>query len=53
MERGTMQNRIIGISDMSSGLAKNLVQNGFEASGHDLKSTRMDGFEAMGGKQCR
>ena len=48
-----MQTRIIGISDMGSGLAKNLIQNGFEASGHDFKSMHMDVFEAMGGKQCR
>ena len=53
MELGKVQTGIIGIGDMGSSFAKNLIQNGFEMSGHDLKSTRVDAFTAMGGKQCR
>ena len=52
MKGKEMQTGIIGIGDMGSGLAKNLIQNGFEVSGHDLKPTRMDAFEAMGGKRA-
>ena len=41
---------VIGIGDMGSGLAKNLIQNGFQVTGHDLKPERMEEFEAMGGR---
>jgi putative dehydrogenase len=40
---------IIGIGDMGSGLAKNLIANSFGVTGIDLKPERMSAFEAMGG----
>ncbi len=40
---------IIGIGDMGSGIAKNLLANGFEVTGFDLKPDRMAAFEKMGG----
>lgn len=40
---------VIGLGDMGSGLAKNLIANGFETSGFDLSSERMDAFGALGG----
>ncbi len=41
---------VIGLGDMGSGLAKNLLKNNFEVAGFDLSSSRMDAFAAMGGK---
>ncbi len=41
---------VIGLGDMGSGLAKNLVAEGFETSGFDLSAARMQAFEALGGK---
>ncbi|MEX0309475.1 MAG: NAD(P)-dependent oxidoreductase, partial [Tateyamaria sp.] len=40
---------VIGLGDMGSGLAKNLIKNGFETSGFDLSETRMTAFTDMGG----
>lgn len=40
---------IIGIGDMGSGLAKNLIKHGYHVTGVDLKPERMDAFVAMGG----
>ena len=40
---------VIGIGDMGSGLAKNLMQNGFDVTGIDLKPERMAAFAEMGG----
>jgi 3-hydroxyisobutyrate dehydrogenase-like beta-hydroxyacid dehydrogenase len=41
---------VIGLGDMGSGLAKNLIAGGFEAVGFDLSRERMTAFKAMGGK---
>ncbi|MEP3276049.1 MAG: NAD(P)-dependent oxidoreductase [Stappiaceae bacterium] len=41
---------VIGLGDMGSGLAKNLLKNGFEVTGFDLSAERMDAFVAMGGE---
>ena len=41
---------IIGLGDMGSGLAKNLIHNGFETTGLDLSEERMAAFVSMGGK---
>ncbi|WP_281994849.1 NAD(P)-dependent oxidoreductase [Ruegeria faecimaris] len=41
---------VIGLGDMGSGLAKNLIKNGFETSGFDLSVTRMAAFADMGGR---
>jgi len=40
---------VIGLGDMGSGLAKNLIANGFETRGFDLSPDRMSAFEAKGG----
>lgn len=44
---------IIGIGDMGSGLAKNLIRNGFLVTGIDLKPERLEAFVAMGGKAAQ
>lgn len=44
---------VIGLGDMGSGLAKNLIANGFETKGFDLSSDRMNAFTAMGGIAAR
>jgi putative dehydrogenase len=41
---------VIGLGDMGSGLAKNLIENGFETTGLDLSEERMAAFDKMGGK---
>lgn len=40
---------VVGIGNMGSGLAKNLIKAGYQVHGHDLLSERMSEFEAMGG----
>jgi len=44
-----MRTGVIGLGDMGSGLAKNLIANGFETSGYDLSAERMATFSALGG----
>ena len=39
-----MTTGVIGLGDMGSGLAKNLIANGFEVTGRDLKHDRMAAF---------
>ncbi|MGI9366508.1 MAG: NAD(P)-dependent oxidoreductase [Rhizobiaceae bacterium] len=41
---------VIGLGDMGSGLARNLIKNGFETYGFDLSKDRMDTFEEFGGQ---
>lgn len=41
---------IIGIGDMGSGLAKNLIAKGFGVTGVDIDPKRQDAFIAMGGQ---
>ena len=43
---------VIGIGDMGSGLAKNLIAAGFEVVGHDLDPVRLATFAEMGGIGC-
>ena len=43
---------VIGLGDMGSGLAKNLIKAGFETSGIDLDPKRLAAFEAMGGQSA-
>ncbi|MEM6387617.1 MAG: NAD(P)-dependent oxidoreductase [Pseudomonadota bacterium] len=45
-----MKTGVIGLGDMGSGLAKNLLAHGFEVAGLDLLPERMAAFEAMGGR---
>lgn len=40
---------IIGIGDMGSGIALNLIKNGFSVTGIDLLPERMEAFVGMGG----
>ena len=40
---------VIGLGDMGSGLAKNLLKHNFVTVGLDLSSARMDAFKALGG----
>ena len=40
---------LVGIGDMGSGLAKNLLKAGFDVYGLDLNPDRMKAFTAMGG----
>ncbi len=41
---------VVGIGDMGSGLAKNLIAGGFEVAGFDLLEHRMAAFFEMGGR---
>ncbi|MEO1779939.1 MAG: NAD(P)-dependent oxidoreductase, partial [Pseudomonadota bacterium] len=41
---------VIGIGDMGSGLAKNLIANGYETWGIDLLESRQRAFANMGGQ---
>jgi 3-hydroxyisobutyrate dehydrogenase-like beta-hydroxyacid dehydrogenase len=41
---------VIGLGDMGSGLARNLIGNGFETTGLDLSEARMKAFVALGGR---
>ena len=44
---------VIGLGDMGSGLAKNLLSNGFSVFGMDLKPERQAAFTDMGGMLVR
>ncbi|SFS58035.1 putative dehydrogenase [Sulfitobacter marinus] len=41
---------VIGLGDMGSGLAKNLIANGFETHGLDLDPVRVAAFKDLGGQ---
>ena len=41
---------VIGLGDMGIGMAENLLKNGFQVTGYDLSSARLESFEKMGGK---
>ena len=43
---------VIGLGDMGSGLAKNLLGAGFTVCGLDLDPKRLQAFEAIGGIKC-
>ena len=40
---------VIGLGDMGSGLARNLIQQKFETTGFDLDQQRLEAFSALGG----
>ena len=44
---------VIGLGDMGSGLAKNLINKGFETVGFDLSQKRIEEFKAIGGNPAR
>ena len=41
---------VVGLGDMGSGLAKNLIKGGFDVSGLDLSPDRMAALKDMGGR---
>ncbi len=41
---------VIGLGDMGSGLARNLIKAGFQTTGFDLDRARLDAFAEMGGQ---
>ncbi|MEM9393113.1 MAG: NAD(P)-dependent oxidoreductase [Pseudomonadota bacterium] len=43
---------VIGLGDMGSGLAKNLLKAGFEVAGFDLSSSRLAALSEMGGQSA-
>lgn len=43
---------IIGLGDMGSGLAKNLIKAGFKTYGVNRSAARLKAFEALGGTTC-
>jgi len=47
---------LVGLGDMGIGLAKNLLKNGFELAGYDIRQDRRDQLTRLGGKaaaNCR
>ena len=40
---------VIGLGDMGSGIALNLIKNGFKVFGSDLLPARQQAFKNMGG----
>lgn len=48
-----MKAGVIGLGDMGSGLAKNLIQNGFETFGFDIDENRLAQFAKAGGHACQ
>lgn len=46
-----MQVGVVGLGDMGSGLAKNLIINGYQTNGLDLSEERMAAFVEMGGNR--
>lgn len=47
-----MRTGVVGLGDMGSGLAKNLLANGFEVAGFDLIKDRLDAFGTVGGNMA-
>ena len=41
---------VVGLGDMGSGLAKNLIAAGLQTAGCDLSEQRMAAFAEMGGQ---
>ena len=48
-----MRTGVIGIGDMGSGLAKNLIADGFTVTGHDIDPARMEAFITLGGTPAK
>ena len=48
-----MRAGVIGLGDMGSGLAKNLIANGFATTGFDLSARRLDALSELGGTAAR
>ncbi len=45
-----MKAGVIGLGDMGSGLARNLLKNGFSVTGRDIDPKRVEAFREMGGE---
>jgi 3-hydroxyisobutyrate dehydrogenase-like beta-hydroxyacid dehydrogenase len=41
---------LVGLGDMGSGMAKNLIKNGYPTYGFDLSPQRLSAFEELGGR---
>ena len=48
-----MKAGVVGIGDMGSGLAKNLIASGFSTWGYDPDPHRAEAFAALGGTLCK
>lgn len=48
-----MKTGVIGLGDMGSGLAKNLMKSGFSVTGLDLDPGRLKAFEEAGGRPAK
>ncbi len=44
-----MRTGVVGLGDMGSGLAKNLIASGFQVAGYDLDPKRIEAFGSLGG----
>jgi 3-hydroxyisobutyrate dehydrogenase-like beta-hydroxyacid dehydrogenase len=47
---------IVGLGDMGIGMSKNIIQNGFDLTGFDLRAERLEMLSTLGGKpaaSCR
>ena len=47
---------LVGLGDMGIGMATNLLKNGFELTGYDLREERLEMLSQLGGKpatSCR
>ncbi|WP_299392878.1 NAD(P)-dependent oxidoreductase [Pelagibius sp.] len=44
---------VVGLGDMGSGLAKNLIAKGLQTAGFDLSEQRMNAFTEMGGQAAQ
>lgn len=53
MNRQIKRAGVIGLGDMGSGLARNLIASGFETTGLDISPDRMNAFAEMGGKAAQ
>ncbi len=48
-----MKAGVIGLGDMGSGLARNLIKAGFTTTGFDLDQARLDAFAKFGGQPAK
>jgi 3-hydroxyisobutyrate dehydrogenase-like beta-hydroxyacid dehydrogenase len=51
-EGGVMLMGVVGLGEMGSGIARNLLKAGFKTYGYDLRSDRTSAFVEAGGRAC-
>jgi L-threonate 2-dehydrogenase len=51
--KAPMKAGVIGLGDMGSGIARNLIKAGFQTTGFDLDRDRLDAFVAIGGQPAK